>query len=81
MAHDVAEEAALGLQHLQPPRDLGRQVGIEAGVSFGGAESPFFMSRCRWPMICRSTVMTSAEHFASFARANSRFMKSSSLSV
>jgi hypothetical protein len=57
------------------------RLRIEAGVSFGGAESPFFRSRCRWPMICRSTVITSAEHFASFARANSRFMKSSSLSV
>ena len=38
-------------------------------MGFGGAVSPFLRSRCRWPRICRSSVSTSAEHFAAFARS------------
>jgi hypothetical protein len=49
-----------------------------ATVSLGGAESPFFRSLWRWPRICRSSVSTSAPHFAALARSISRSMKSRS---
>ena len=35
----------------------------------GGTVMPFLMSRWRWPSTCRSTVSTSALHFAACARA------------
>ena len=38
-------------------------------VSFGGVDRPFLMSLCRCPKICRSSVMTSAEHPAALARS------------
>jgi hypothetical protein len=34
----------------------------------GGTVMPFLMSRWRWPSTCKSTVSTSALHFAATAR-------------
>ncbi|MNL49044.1 hypothetical protein D3C87_1719490 [compost metagenome] len=39
------------------------------GVSFGGADRLLRRSLWRWPRICRSSVSTSAEHFAALARS------------
>ena len=47
-------------------------------VSRGGAVRSFFRSLWRWPRICRSSVRTSAEQFAAFARAIIPATKSSS---
>ena len=38
-------------------------------VILGGADSPLRKSLWRWPRICRSSVSTSAEHFAALARS------------
>ena len=41
----------------------------------GGTVMPFLMSAWRWPITCRSTVSTSALHFAAMARSISALMK------
>ena len=59
-------------------RGLVSRLIMLASVGFGGAERPFFRSLCRWPRICRSSVSTSASHFAALARSMSLSMKSRS---
>ena len=46
-----------------------------ASVGLGGADRPFLRSLWRWPRICRSSVSTSAQHFAALARSIRRPMK------
>ena len=55
---------------LMPQVQRVARSAIEAAVSFGGAESPFLMSLCRWPRICRSSVSTSASQPAARARSS-----------
>ncbi len=64
-----------------PISTLAAQTGLVATsmalarVSLGGTDSPFLMSIWRWPWICRSSVSTSAEHFAALARSTSEAEK------
>ncbi len=66
---DVAEGAALAPSTLTIQRGF-VMMSIKLGIFiFGGTDSPFLMSWWRWPITCRSTVSTSAEHFAAAARS------------
>ena len=64
-----------------PRSTLSAQSGLVAiskrlaSVIRGGTVMPFLMSRWRWPCTCRSTVSTSALHFAAIARSTSDWAK------
>ena len=62
----------------RPQRGLVIMFRMLGSVSLGGADRPFFRSLWRWPMICRSSVSTSAEQLAALARSIRRSMKSRS---
>ncbi len=62
----------------RPQRGLVIMFSMLGIVSLGGADRPFFRSLWRCPMICRSSVRTSAEQLAALARSIRRSMKSRS---
>ena len=59
----AARDAASARPACSPCRECSRCVHCS------GTVMPFLMSRWRWPRVCRSTVSTSALHFAAAARS------------
>ena len=69
VAGEVAEGLALALEDAPAPRPACWRCRRDwRGVIRGGTVMPLRMSRWRWPSTCRSTVSTSALHFALAAR-------------
>ncbi len=64
-----------------PQAHLVARLAMVLGVSFGGADSPFFRSLWRWPKICRSSVITSVSDPAALARSIRRRLKSASFNT